>query len=220
VVPLSTSLDWASLAAIPESYATAWSALFGNMKLQQGQRVLIRGGTSSLGRAAINIAAAVPGVSVITTTRKAERAAALRALGATTILIEGPTLHEKVRAMHPEGIDGVLDIIGNTTLLDSARMLRRDGYLCNAGFLGGGAPIAFNPLTDLPSGVNLNLFASFMFGTREFPLNQVPLQEIVTQAQKGIYKTRPYRVFEFPDVPEAHRLMESDAAEGKIVVRL
>src|SRR6266436_342140 len=54
VFPLHTELDWATLAAIPESYATAWSCLFGNLRIRAGQVLFVRGGTSALGQAAIN----------------------------------------------------------------------------------------------------------------------------------------------------------------------
>src|SRR5689334_5673558 len=53
VAPIETSLDWADLAAIPESYATAWIALLGNLRLEAGQSLLVRGATSALGQAAV-----------------------------------------------------------------------------------------------------------------------------------------------------------------------
>lgn len=71
VVPLgdaAVQLRWDQLAAIPESYATAWTCLFRNLEVVPGQRLLIRGGTSSLGRAAINLAVHA-GVHVAATTR-------------------------------------------------------------------------------------------------------------------------------------------------------
>jgi NADPH2:quinone reductase len=57
VVPIETDLPWEEFAVIPESYATAWTCLLRNLKIQAGQTVLIRGATSALGRAALNIAA-------------------------------------------------------------------------------------------------------------------------------------------------------------------
>src|SRR6478752_7584358 len=57
VVAIESPLSWEELAAIPECYATAWSCLFGNLDLKPGQTLLIRGATSALGQAALNIAA-------------------------------------------------------------------------------------------------------------------------------------------------------------------
>src|SRR5689334_14641865 len=56
VVPIVTNLSWEEFAAISESYATAWSAVRGNLDLLPGQTLLVRGATSSLGQAAVNIA--------------------------------------------------------------------------------------------------------------------------------------------------------------------
>jgi NADPH2:quinone reductase len=57
VVEVSTSLPWADLVASPEVYATAWAGLRQNLDLRPGQTVLIRGATSALGQAAVNVAA-------------------------------------------------------------------------------------------------------------------------------------------------------------------
>src|SRR4029077_4182506 len=121
------------LAAIPESYAAAWTALIGILQLRAGQTVLVRGATSALGQAAVNIAVNMR-ARVIATTRKTERGALLRELGAHEVLVETPELSQCIRKSHAEGIDAVLDIIGNTTLLDSLSALRRGGGVCAVGF--------------------------------------------------------------------------------------
>ena len=83
-------------------------------------------------------------------------------------------------------IDAVLDLVGNSTMLDSLNMVRRDGKVCLAGWLGGLAPIAdFNPLLQMPSGVDLTFFGSFVFGTPGFPLSEVPLQAIAADVEAG-----------------------------------
>ena len=181
----------------------------------------MRGGTSALGRAAINVAAEA-GVRVIATTRDPARVTSLQALGATRVEIEAPDLSARIRKVYPGGIDAVLDLVGNRTILDSLAMVRPDGRVCLAGFLGGGAPIAaFDPLFHLPSGVHLSFFASaFMFGTKEYPLSGIPLQKIADRAAAGAYKAKPAKVFRFEDIQAAHRLMEASEANGKIVVRV
>ncbi len=220
VIPLDSSLAWDELAAVPESYSTAWTCLHDNMHLRNGHTVFVRGGTSALGQAAINIAANTPDAIVIASTRRPERVDFLKGLGASHVLIEEPVLKDQVRTLFPEGIDSVLDLIGNSTLLDSLAMVRKGGYVCNAGFLGGPDPLAFNPLTQMPSGVNLNFFGSFMYGSKDFPLSSVPLQGIVDKVGGGVYKAKPAKVFDFKDIVKAHQLMEANASCGKIVVRL
>jgi len=115
-----------------------------------------------------------------------------------------------------------LELVGNSTALDSLAMVRPDGRVCLAGFLGGGAPIGgFNPLMHMPSGVHFSFFASaFTFGSPDYPLEQIPFQTIVDRAAQGIYKAKPARIFGFKEIQEAHRLMESGEANGKIVVTL
>src|SRR2546421_1067949 len=217
VFPLQTDLDWVDLAAIPESYATAWSCLFANLRIKSGEVLFVRGGTSALGQAAINIARD-EGVTVLTSTRSESKVALLSEPGASRVLLENGKLSEAVRDAYPDGIDGVLDIIGNSTLLDSLRMARKGGRVCVAGFLGSSEPIAFDWLAHMPFGVDLNAFASLLFGTKDFPHSDIPMQKIVDLVADGTYKTRTVKVFPFEQLPDAHRLMESNSANGKIVV--
>lgn len=217
VFALDTELDWAELAAIPESYATAWSCLVHCLHLKKGQTLLVRGATSALGQAALNIAARI-GAVTLATTRKEERAALLKSLGASRVLIETDTLSPAVRELHPDGIDAVLELVGNRTLLDSMRMARRGGRVCAAGFLGGPEPVSIDILTGLSPGVDLSFYASFMLGTKDYPLSDIPMQEIVNDAARGAYKAKPAKVLPFERIPDAHRLVESNGAGGKIVV--
>ena len=218
VVPLTTELPWAELAAIPESYATAWSCLEENLQLREGQTVLIRGAGSALGQAAVNIAAE-RGAAVIASVRTLERASSLRALGARDVLQEQPGLAQKLRNQVPGGVDAVMDIVGNSTLLDSLQCARRGGRVCVAGFLGGLQPLAsFDPLTQMPSDVHLSFFASYMLGSDDFPLARIPLQSIVDKAAAGRYRAKPAKVYRFDQIQTAHRVMEEGNAGGKLVV--
>ncbi len=221
VVPIASSLPWEVLAAIPESYATAWSAVCGNLALSPGQILLVRGATSALGQAALSIAADI-GARVIATTRNARHAPMLEALGANEVLVESPELSGRVRERHPKGVDAVLNIVGNSVVLDSLAMARRGGRVCVVGLLDHVASIPdFNPLFQMPHvGVHLSGFVSWSYGTPEYPLSDVPLQAIVDRVASGIYKAKPAQVFRFEDIQAAHRLMESDQAGGKIVVRV
>jgi NADPH2:quinone reductase len=220
VAAIQTDLPWEELAAIPESYATAWTSLCGILAVKAGMTVLIRGATSALGQAAVNIAAHI-GARVIATTRNARRGPMLEALGAKEVLLESTELSKRVRERHPQGIDAVLDIVGNTTVLDSLATLRRGGEACLVGFLGGGGPLSLEPVFQMPSGVRFSVFASaIVTGNAEFPLSEIPFQDIVDRVASGAYKAKPAKVFRFEDIQAAHRLMESNEASGKIVVRV
>ncbi len=218
VALIEADLPWSQLAAIPETYATAWTCLFRNLELAAGQTIVIRGATSSLGQAAVKLAIRC-GADVFATTRNPDHFAMLTALGAARTEIEAPNL--ALRIAETEQIDAVLDLVGNSTILDSLDMLRRGGRACLAGWLGGLAPIHdFNPLLQMASGVYLTFFGSFVFGTPGFPLSDVPLSDIAEQVKNGQLDAGPARVFSFSDIREAHRVMEAGEAGGKMVVVL
>src|SRR5262245_65911186 len=81
VALIESDLSWAELAAIPETYATAWTCLFRNLEIESGQLLVIRGGPSSFGQAALKMAVNA-GVRVIATTRTRDRFSKLEKLGA------------------------------------------------------------------------------------------------------------------------------------------
>jgi NADPH2:quinone reductase len=218
VASIESDLPWEELAALPESYATAWTCLFRNLELVKGQTLVIRGGMSSFGQAALNMSVNA-GAEVIATTRNGDSSRKLESLGAKRVEIEAPDLSSRISER--KRIDAVLDLVGNSTILDSLAMLRRGGRACLAGFLGGLAPVPdFNSLLQMSSGVHFSFFGSFVFGTPGFPLSDVPLQAIANDVAAGRYSAKPVRVFRFEQIREAHKLMESGQAGGKIVVRI
>lgn len=218
VALIESDLPWAQLAALPETYATAWTCLFRNLGLTAGQTLVIRGATSSFGQAAVKLAVEAK-AHVIATTRKRERFGLLTSLGAERAELEIPDLGAHIA--EAKQVDAVLDLVGNSTILDSLNMLRRGGTACLAGWLGGLDPIAdFNPLLQMASGVNLSFFGSFVFGSPGFALSDVPLQDIANKVRDGRLDVRPSRVFTFDQVREAHRVMEAGEAGGKMVVVL
>jgi NADPH:quinone reductase len=70
----------------------------------------------------------------------------------------------------------------------------------------------------MASGVYLTFFGSFVFGTPDFPLSDVPLQQIAADAAAGRFDVKPTRVFRFEEIREAQRVMEANEANGKMVV--
>src|SRR5262245_13729446 len=134
VVKITTGLPWEEFAVVPESYATAWTSLYGNLQIEKGQTLLLRGATSALGQAALNIAAN-SGLNVIATTRNQARFEKLLGLGARRVELEGPDLSKRL----PEAkkVDVVLDLVGNRTLLDSVAIhIGTDASAWPAGWVG------------------------------------------------------------------------------------
>jgi NADPH2:quinone reductase len=187
-----------------------------NLEIQKRQLLVIRGATSSFGQAALKMAVNA-GARVIATTRSRDRFAILEKLGAERCEVERRDLSKHI--VEAKKIDAVLDLVGNTVVLDSLAMLRRGGRSCLAGWLGGLDPIHdFNPLLQMASGVYLTFFGSFVFGTPGFPLSDVPLQQIAADAAAGRLDVKPARIFRFEEIHEAHRVMEANGALGKMVV--
>jgi NADPH:quinone reductase len=217
VVSIESGLSWEDLAAIPESYATAWSALFRNLELEKRQQLLIRGGTSSLGQAAINLAVNA-GAKVTATTRNLDRAAILKDLGVEEVVLEGPELSKRLPY---KTFDAVLDLVGNSVVMDSLEIVHRGGRVCIAGWLGGLAPIKnFNPLLQMPTGVHLSFFGSPHFGMPGIEVSDVPMQKIAEDVAKGRYKAKPAQVFRFEDITRAHEVLEQGNGTGKLVVKV
>ncbi|KAA1470086.1 Zn-dependent oxidoreductase [Dentipellis sp. KUC8613] len=218
VVGIDAPLGWAELAAIPESYTTAWTALFRNLELKAGETLVIRGATSALGKAALNLAVTA-GVKVIATSRDPARFQALLDAGAFKVEREGPDLASRLPEAGAKQVDKVLNLVGNSALLDSIKIPRRGGKVCQAGWLGGLAPVKdFDPMTQMASGVDFNLFGSWVFGESEFPLQDVPLKSIAADVAAGKFEAKPARVFQFEEIREAHKLMQENKANGKMVV--
>lgn len=131
------------------------------------------------------------------------------------VVTEGLNLSERI----PEKFHAILELVGNRTILGSLKMVHRGGRVCLAGFLGGLAQIPdFNPHLQMVSGVHFSLFGSFAFGMPEFPLSDVPLQEVVRMVADGKLNAKPWKVFKFEDIGEAHHLMEKSEAQDKMVV--
>ncbi|RAK99514.1 uncharacterized protein BO80DRAFT_503273 [Aspergillus ibericus CBS 121593] len=150
------------------------TCLLRNLNLMSGQRLLIRGATSAFGQAALYLAVD-KGAHVSATSRNASCFALLQSLGAGSTAIEGPELSARL----PERFDAILDLVGNSTIVESLNMVRRDGRVRLAGFLGVLAPIqGFNPLLQVASGVHFSFFESFVFGTPGVPCQMFPCKRL------------------------------------------
>ncbi len=216
LMPLTTTLPWDALAALPETYLTAYGSLAASGIVPDGRgRLLIRGGTSSVGMAAVSIAAG-HGIETMATTRRRGKIDALIAVGADHVLVEdGGSLSARVREVWPEGPDHVLDLVGARTAVDSLRLVRRGGTVCVAGSLSGWLIPDFEPIAMIPPGTKLTAFHS---DTLRGSAGAAVLRQIVHEVEKGLYRPNIDRVFDLGDIAAAHRYMENDEATGKVVV--
>ncbi|MFC4039694.1 zinc-binding dehydrogenase [Dactylosporangium siamense] len=210
LMPVTTTLPWEVLAALPETYLTAQGALDA-LGLQSGDRLLIRGGTSSVGLAAASIAHA-HGVEIAATTRRPEKAAALAAAGADHVLLDGSG---SLRTPWPDGPSHVLELVGARTVVDSLRLVRRGGTVCVAGSLSGWQVPDFEPIAMIPSGTRLTAFHS---DDLKGAAGAAVLQRIVRNVEAGVYRPNIDAVFGLDHIVAAHRHMEDNRATGKVVL--
>jgi len=220
VLALDSTLAYEQLATLPEAYLTVWGALDKNLQIAEGESLLVRGGTSSVGMAAVSYAKA-RGLTVAATTRKPGSVDRLKSLGADYVLIDDGEISGQLKEIFPEGVNNALELVGAVTLKDTLNSIHHWGQVVVVGILGG-SPIleTFNLLDDLPNTVRLSYFGSGMLGSDELPLNNSPLEWIAKMIENGSIPSILAKSFEMDDIQEAHSLLDSGMANGKIVVTI
>ncbi len=215
VIPVRTQLDWKIFGALPEMVQTTHGSLYQGLEIEKGQTLLIRGGTSSIGLCALELAKNA-GLKVISTTRSEAKIDFLKALGATDVVVDQAEIAAEIRKRYPQGVDRVLELIGASTLLDSLKTVRRGGIVCMTGILGGKWEIEdFAPMDAIPTGVKLTAYAG-----EATDLTSEGLQQFLDVVERGEIKVPAGRTFPFAELQEAHGLMDSNQGNGKIVVTI
>ncbi|RYY23622.1 MAG: NADPH:quinone reductase [Sphingobacteriaceae bacterium] len=211
--PFESPLEWKELGAMPEMLQTVYGSLHLALKIKKNETLLIRGGTSSIGLLAAQLAKKA-GLTVIATTRNALKQEFLLNGGADQVLLDDGQLEAKVKALYNNGADKVLELVGTSTLKDSLACCARGGSVCMTGMLAEQwSIIDFAPMEYIPATVNLTVYDS-----GQIRVDQENFWQFIADVEAGEIKLNIGKTFTLDEIAEAHRLMDSNAAGGKIVV--
>jgi NADPH:quinone reductase-like Zn-dependent oxidoreductase len=213
VIPLHSELPWSVLGAVPEMLQTAYGSLTVGVDAQPGETLLIRGGTSSVGMAAA-VLAKRQDMTVLSTTRSPDKAETLTALGVDHVLIDDGSLADQVRRIVPDGVHGAIELVGTTTLPDTLRATRVHGTVCFTGMVSNEWTVKdFYPIDYLPRGVRLTAYSG-----EASDLPAAVLQTFLDDVAAGRARVPIDQVFDLDHIQQAHALLESGRARGKLVV--
>jgi len=215
VFPFKSSLSWDVLGAIPEMFQTVSGSLNQALEISAGETLLIRGGTSSIGMLACQLAKA-KGLTVMSTTRNLDKREALFGNGADHVVIDDGTIKDQVGEIFPDGVDKVLELIGTRTLKDSLKCIAPKGIVCMTGILGNEWTLKeFTPMGDIPSLGRLTVYIG-----ESNNLSKELLQEFIHEVEKGTIRLNIDKIITLDGVSQAHQYMEDNRAKGKIVVEM
>ena len=207
IYPVHTDLDWTTLAAIPETYYTAFGSLQ-QLRIALQDRVLVRGAGSGVGVAfAQLLKARFPHIVLHGSTRNPAKATRLQAVGFDEVITEADG-----KIQTDQSYDKILELVGPATLRDSFSHINEHGIVCNTGQLGNIWYVNdFDPIIELKNNSYLTAFYS---GN----VSQAKLDAMFDYIRQFNVKILIERVFTLEQVPEAHRFLQSADGFGKVVV--
>jgi putative PIG3 family NAD(P)H quinone oxidoreductase len=218
---LPAGLSMVEAAAIPETYMTVWTNLFERGGCKAGDTVLIHGGTSGIGTTAIQLAAAW-GARVFATAGSPEKARACEKLGAERgIDYRSEDFVAVIRAATGGyGIDITLDMVAGSYVQRNLDIAAVEGRIVTISMLGG-SRAEINMNTVLPKRLTLT-------GSTLRSRTVAQKAAVADAMQRNVWpllsegRARPviYKTFPLSQASEAHRLMESSAHIGKIVLTI
>ncbi len=218
-LPFPKGLDAVAAAALPETFFTVWTNVFGRARLQPGETLLVHGGSSGIGTAAIQMASRL-GARVMATAGSAEKCAACEDLGAErAIKYRDEDFVEAAKAFSDgHGVDVILDMVGGDYVVRNIAALARGGRIASIAFLQGSKvevdlmPLLMKHLTITASTLRPQTIE------QKGEIASALLERFWPLIEAGDIKPVIDSTFPLADAAEAHRLMESSRHIGKIML--
>lgn len=218
-LPLPNGIDVVAAGALPEVYFTVWANLYDRVWLKSGERLLVHGGSSGIGTAAIQLASAL-GTRVFATAGSAEKCAACESLGAErAINYREEDFVEIVGELTAgEGVDVILDMVGGDYVARNIKALREGGRLVHvATMTGHKVEISLTPIM---------VKGAYVTGSRLRPRSIEEKFQIARQLEQvawpllanGRIKPVVDSTFALADAAQAHARMETSQHIGKILL--
>jgi NADPH2:quinone reductase len=220
-LPIPDGLELAEAAGLPETWFTVWANLIDGARLKPGERVLIHGGASGIGVAAIGLSRLV-GAHPFVTVGTPQKAQFCRDFGAELAIDyrQEDFVARIKEATAKEGIDVVLDMVGGAYLQKDVAILKRDGRLVMIAFQQGSKvefdfmPVMIKRLTITGSTMRPRTVEE------KARIRDALLREVWPALASGRVRTHLFQVFPLEQVSEAHRVMEASQHVGKLVLQL
>jgi len=218
-LPWPEGFDAVHAAALPETFFTVYSNVFDRGRLKRGERFLVHGGSSGIGTTAIQLARAF-GAEVYATAGSAEKCRVCADLGAARAINyrEEDFVEVVTEATQGAGVDLILDMVGGDYIPRDIKALASEGRLVFIAFLHGPKaevnflPVMLKRLTITGSTLRARDVAFKADIAQKLRRHVWPL------LASGEVKVLVHQTFSLDQAAEAHRLMESSAHIGKIVL--
>jgi NADPH2:quinone reductase len=218
-LPVPSGLSLVEAASLPETFFTVGSNVFDRARLAAGESLLVQGGSSGIGVAAIQIAHAL-GNPVFATAGNAEKCAACERLGATrAVNYKTEDFVAAVKeATGGRGVDVILDMVGGDYLPREIATLAEEGRI-----------VLINTMGGMQSPINLRDIMMRRLTITGSTLRSRPVafkgtiaaalrDKVWPLIETGKIKPVVFKTFPLEQASEAHRLMESSEHIGKIVL--
>jgi putative PIG3 family NAD(P)H quinone oxidoreductase len=216
VLPVPTTIDLVDAAGLIEVIATVWSNIFQLAKLQSGELLLVHGGSSGIGTMAVQLGKAF-GARVAVTASSAQKLEACAALGAD-VLINYRDDDFVARIKEEGGADVILDVVGGSYLERNVRSLRHSGRIANIANLSGETgTLNFGALMMKRATITSTTLRSRTPAEKADVIASVR-KHVWPLVQSGAVRPVIAARFPFAEAAQAHRLIESSAHIGKVLL--